>query len=74
MTYGAPPVLPWLVMGDDPRLMAQISAMLAKRNAYLPLIDGPRLARPDADAEVLRRNNAAGRLQPDQVIFAGLPS
>lgn len=74
MRHGAPPALPWLVMGDDPRLMAQVSALLAKRNAYLPLVDGPRLTRPDAESEILRRNNAAARLQPRQVIFAGLPT
>jgi hypothetical protein len=54
--------------------MAQVAAMLARRRAYLPLLDGPRLTRPDADAEVLRRNNAAARVQPRDIILAGLPA
>lgn len=74
MAAEVPAVLPWLVMGDDARLLAQVSSVLAKRNSYLPLIEGPRLTRNDAKAEVLRRNNAAARLQPNEIIFAGLPA
>ncbi len=38
----------------------------------MPVIDGPRLGRPDAQAEVIRRNNAASRAGSRLVIFAGL--
>ncbi len=31
------------------------------------------MARPDHDAEVIRRNNAAARVKADSIIFAGLP-
>lgn len=68
-----PTVLPLLVIGDDFRLLAQAATILARKHAYLPLLEGPRVQRPDADAEVIRRNNAAVRIQPRQIIFSGLP-
>lgn len=62
-----------LVIGDDAQLIAKISSVLARRNCYLPILDGPRMQRPDADAEVIRRNNAAARVAPSAIFFAGLP-
>lgn len=62
-----------IVFADDPYLGAQVSCRLAMPGTYLPIVDGPRLSRPDAEAEVIRRNNAAARVRPDLVIFAGLP-
>ena len=61
-----------LVIGEDAQLVAKISSVLAKRNFYLPILDGPRMQRLDAQAEVLRRNNAAARVAPIKIIFAGL--
>lgn len=61
-----------LVIADDAQLAAQISCVLARPGAYLPVIDGPRLTRPDRDAEVVRRNNAAARVKPSLVLLAGL--
>jgi hypothetical protein len=37
---------------------AQISCILARSGAYLPVVEGPRLTGPDRDAEIVRRNNA----------------
>src|SRR5262245_16279657 len=62
-----------VVLGDDPYLLAEFTTILARRDSYLPLLDGPRLTRPDADAEVIRRTNTVARLQPRMVILAGLP-
>ena len=67
-----PNVLRTLVIGDDPKLLAKISCVLARRGAYLPILEGPRMQRMDRDAEVIRRNNAAARLQPNRIILAGL--
>lgn len=64
-------LLPTLIIADDARLAAQCSCVLAKPGAYLPVIDGPRLARQDREAEVVRRNNAAARSKPKSIIFAG---
>ncbi len=63
---------PTLIIADDARLAAQISCASARPGAYVPVIEAPRLTRPDRDAEVIRRNNAAGRANPDQIILAGL--
>ena len=73
MAGDIPRILPLLVIGDDARLLAEISSRLAIRGRYLPLLDGPRIHRPDLDAELIRRNNAAFRLRPRQIILAGLP-
>jgi hypothetical protein len=61
-----------LVIGDDAQLLAKIASVLARKNCYLPVLDGPRLKRPDADAEVIRRNNAAAHVAPSAIFFAGL--
>jgi hypothetical protein len=39
---------------------------------YLPVCDGPRLQRPDRDAEVIRRHNAAGRAGTKTAYMAGV--
>lgn len=74
MSTGVPSIVPILVIGDDARLLAQTVTLLARKGAYLPLLDGPRVQRIDAAAEVIRRNNAAARAQPKKIIFAGLPA
>jgi hypothetical protein len=67
-----PDLLPALVITDDARLAAQISCVLARPGFYVPVVDGPRMARPDHDAEVIRRNNAAARVKADTIVVAGL--
>lgn len=61
-----------LIIGDDAFLVAKISSVLAQKNYYLPVMDSPRIERPDADAEVIRRNNAAARVAPLAIFFAGM--
>lgn len=71
----SPGVLPVLIIADDARLAAQVSCRFAPpANQYLAIVDGPRLTRPDADAEVIRRNNAAARIHAERIFFAGLPA
>jgi len=60
-------------MGDDALLLAEIATLIAKRSSYLPLLNGPRLQRPDREHEVIRRANTIAKVQPQSVIFAGLP-
>lgn len=68
-----PRLLRTLVVGDDPKLLAQISCLIARKGSYLPVVDGPRMTRPDYSAEVVVRGNAAARLMAKLVLFAGLP-
>lgn len=67
-----PDLLPVLVIADDAQLAAQISCMLARPASYVPVVDGPRITRPDRDAEVIRRNNAAARVKADLILIAGV--
>lgn len=69
-----PPVLhSAIIIGDDPKLAARLSALLAQKGKYLPVIDGPRIARGDAEAEVIRRNNAVARSGASKIVMANLP-
>jgi hypothetical protein len=57
---------------DHAQLAAQVSCVVARSGNYLPIMDGPRLTRLDRQVEVIRRNNAAARAKPDNIILAGL--
>lgn len=67
-----PLLLPTLVIADDARLAAQVSCVLAQPGGYLPVVDGPRTARNDPQAEVARRNNATARAKSQRIVAAGL--
>lgn len=67
-----PELLPTLIIADDARLAAQLSCALAQPRCYLPVIDSPRMTRPNNAAEVVRRNNVAARVKAHSIIFAGL--
>src|ERR1035438_550947 len=71
-SFKTPVLLPTLLMGDDPYLLAELSAVMAKKCHYLPVIDGPRMGRPDAEAEVIRRNNAVVRAKAKTIVMANL--
>lgn len=60
------------IVTDDPHLAACFSCALARKGFYVAVLDGPRMTRDDADAEVVRRNNALARLNPKEVILVGL--
>jgi hypothetical protein len=67
-----PPIQRSIVIADDAQLAAQVSCALVQPGAYLPVIDGPRLTRPDGASEVITRNNAVARSKAAAVVFAGL--
>jgi hypothetical protein len=67
-----PNIIPTLVIADDPYLAAQVSCRLANAGAYVPIVEGPRMSRPDSDAEVIRRYNVAARAAADEIVLAGL--
>lgn len=71
-SFRAPVLLPTLLMGDDPYLLAELSALMAKKCHYLPVIDAPRMGRIDAEAEVIRRNNAVARSKAQTIVMANL--
>jgi hypothetical protein len=61
-----------LVIAEDPKLAAQISCVLSTPGHYLPVVEGPRFLPPDPTAELVRRNNAAGRVRPKTIFMTGL--
>ena len=61
------------IVGDEPRLVAEISSMFTRPRRYLPIIDGPRMNRPDSSNEVIRRCNAIVMAQSRRVVVADLP-
>ena len=72
MNFSSPRFSKTLIIADDAQLAAQVSCLFNKVNTYLTVLDGPRMERPDHVSEVIRRNNAVARVQPDRVIYAGL--
>lgn len=72
MTLRVPKVLNTAVISDNPYLAARLSSAIARQFHYLAVMDGPRLARSDASAEALRRNNALARVKADNVVLSGL--
>lgn len=60
------------IISDDPKLAAALSCALSRRGIYLPVLDGPRLTRPDRNAEVTRRVNVLARAGTKNVFLAGL--
>jgi hypothetical protein len=72
MTMACPPIAKTLVIAEDPQLAAQISCALAVPGHYLPVVEGPRFLHPDPATELVRRNNAAGRVRPESIFMTGL--
>ncbi|WP_093760377.1 hypothetical protein [Tardiphaga sp. OK245] len=61
-----------VIFSNDAQLAAQLSAVMAKSDHYLPVIDGPRMQRPDSAAEVIHRTNAVVRAKAKRVLLAGV--
>ena len=67
-----PPLQNLAIVADDAELAARLSCILSRRGNYLPILDGPRMARPDSRGEAVRRNNAIARAGIERVVFADL--
>lgn len=53
-------------------IAAKISALFSPENFYFPVIDPPRVKRPDASNEAIRRLNLLAQLHPKRIIFGNL--
>ena len=71
MAQEIPNILSTLLIGEDPKLIATLAYAICRPRHYLAVLESPRMGRPDADAEIVRRNNAAARLQPKTILLAG---
>jgi hypothetical protein len=61
-----------VIFSDDAKLAAQVASVLSTSGTYLPVVDGPRMQRPDRQAEVIDRTNAAARSRARRIYLAGL--
>ncbi|MEG3790613.1 hypothetical protein V1318_10845 [Lysobacter sp. CCNWLW3] len=69
----APSYEDFTLVTDDPSLAAKISALFTRPRRYFSVMDGPRLSRPDANNEVVRRRNAIIMTKASRVLLGGLP-
>lgn len=60
------------IVSDNASLAAQLSSLFTRTGRYLPVLDGPRMTRPDAINEVVRRRNALVMARPERVLLAGI--
>lgn len=61
-----------MIVSDDPELAAALSSALARRDTYLPVLDGPRLTRPDRSSEIVRRIATIAHAGSKSTFLAGL--
>ena len=61
-----------VLVTDTPLLAARISALFTRPGRYFPVMDGPRMARPDANNEVIRRRNGTVMTGARQVLLGAL--
>lgn len=60
------------IVSDDAELAAALSSALACRDTYLPVLDGPRLTRPDRGSEIIRRVTTIALAGTKSTLLAGL--
>jgi hypothetical protein len=72
MAIKCPAIATTAIISDEPQLAAALSCALGRQEIYLPVLDGPRLMRPDRDSEVVRRNNPLARVGATSTLLAGL--
>ena len=60
------------IVSGNASLAAQLSSLFTRTGRYLPVLDGPRMTRPDATNEVVRRRNALVMARPERVLLAGI--
>ena len=60
------------IVGDNAKLVAEIASLFTRPKRYLPVLDGPRMTRPDWTNEVIVRANALTFAKCHHAIFADL--
>ncbi|WP_144421150.1 hypothetical protein [Ahrensia marina] len=53
-------------------MAARLSCVFKRPGYYLPILDGPRMARPDGSSEAVRRNNAIAKAGVTKIALADL--
>ena len=72
MEYFIPKVSKNVCITDDIDLAIKFSQLFNQKNYYLPIIESPRITRPDASNEAIKINNSIAQVQPHRIIFGNL--
>ena len=72
MKYFIPKVSKSVCITDDINIAIKFSLLFNQKNYYLPIIDAPRITRPDASNEAIKINNSIAQVQPHKIIFGNL--
>ena len=67
-----PPIRKLAILSDDAELAARLSCIFNRPGYYLPILDGPRMTRPDGRSEAVRRNNAIAKAGVTRIALADL--
>lgn len=67
-----PPIRKLAILSDDAELAARLSCIFNRPGYYLPILDGPRMTRPDGRGEAVRRNNAIAKAGVMRIALADL--
>lgn len=70
--HAVPPFESTALVADDAVLAARVSSLFTRPGRYLPVIDGPRMDRPDSSNEVSRRLDAVRRVGAKRLFLVGL--
>ena len=57
---------------NDVEIAAKLSTLFSQKGFYFPVIDPPRVKRPDALNEAIRRLNVLAKFHPKRIIFGNL--
>lgn len=71
-TMKCPPIQNLAILSDDAELAARLCCVFKRPGYYLPILDGPRMTRPDGRGEAVRRNNAISKAGVMRVALADL--
>jgi len=72
MKYFIPKVSKNVCITDDINIAIKFSLIFNQKNYYLPIIEVPRISRPDASNEAIKINNSLAQVQPHQILYGNL--
>ncbi len=73
MKINIPKLLSQVLITEEVQLAIDVSIALSKKNRYFPIIEPPRITRPDADTEATQINNSIARFNKlTNIIYGSL--
>ena len=72
MTIGVPKFENAALVSDDAAFAARVSSLFTRAGRYFPVLDGPRMGRPDAQNEISRRRHAVHLTKAEHLLMGML--